>query len=211
MVVNSVSSKCVPLYAEVKSLIFSNVFLLTIHDYVVIIAAFIFVIIVSLTFAFVGWKCIQGTKNVVIEKKVLLIKSLDFNFFYTFLQRDPSRIKPLLILLAVTTIFSLISMFSFTVVGLFNGVFTATINGYSFLVLHSLYNIFNRECENWTSKLEELEEIQELQELQEFQEMQGPQEVETALIRLCINKHLNDVVDGRKSVEKWEKFDEGKE
>lgn len=110
-------------------------------------------------------------------------------------------------------------MFSFTVVGLFNGVFTATINGYSFLVLHSLYNIFNRECENWTSKLEELEEIQELQELQEFQEqtlqelqeMQGPQEVETALIRLCINKHLNDVVDGRKPVEKWEKFDEGKE
>lgn len=63
------------------------------------------------------------------------------------MQRDHFRVKPLMILLAITAVLSIFQVLSFSVHGVFNGIIGAAISAYYFIVLYSIYSLFKREYE----------------------------------------------------------------
>lgn len=85
------------------------------------------------------------------EMKFLIFLLYFMTSFYKknkHLQRDPTKIAPLMILLAISAVFSIITIFTGTFVGILNGVINCSINAYALVVLHSLFNVFNMEREN---------------------------------------------------------------
>lgn len=53
-----------------------------------------------------------------------------------------------MILMAIAAVLSLLQILTFTLHGIFNGIINATIDGYCFVVLYSLYSVFRQEYES---------------------------------------------------------------
>lgn len=65
-----------------------------------------------------------------------------------YFQRDHSRVKPMMILMGITTGLSLLSILSFTIKEIIEGILCGCFYGYLFIVLRSLYKMFKYEFEH---------------------------------------------------------------
>jgi cytochrome bd-type quinol oxidase subunit 2 len=91
----------------------------------VFIGLAVVVIALCIGFAYIAWRCIQGTRT-----------------------RDHFKIKPMMIMLGIVTVLSALQIFSLTTTGIVNGLIELVVNAYFFVVIYSLYDMFRREFES---------------------------------------------------------------
>lgn len=91
----------------------------------VFIGVFVVLIGLCIGFAYIAWRCIQGTRT-----------------------RDHFKVKPMMIMLGVVTVLSALQILSLTTAGIVNGLIEFAINAYFFVVIYSLYNVFRQEYES---------------------------------------------------------------
>jgi len=101
----------------------------------VFIGACVFLFALSIGFAYIGWLCIQGTRN-----------------------RDHFRVKPLMILMAIATVLSIFQVASLTSSGICRGIINTAINAYCFVVLYSLYSKLRLEFESGGNRQYQLQQ-----------------------------------------------------
>jgi len=91
---------------------------------VVLIIVFIVVAVIAAGFAYISFLCIKGTKA-----------------------RDHVRVRPLMIVHAIVTVLSALSILSFTSQAIMSGVVNTIFYGYCFVVLYSVFSVFKEEYE----------------------------------------------------------------
>ncbi len=67
--------------------------------------------------------------------------------FHLFHQRDHFRVKPIMILYAVSTILAVFSLFSLSLVGIIIGSIGIAVLVYIYMVICSVYDLLRREYE----------------------------------------------------------------
>jgi len=90
----------------------------------VIVAAFVIVALIMILFAWMAYCLIKGSTS-----------------------RDHTRVKPMMIYMAVITVLALLNFLSFTLKGAISAIVYGVIFGYLFVVLYSLYELFREERE----------------------------------------------------------------
>jgi len=84
----------------------------------------IIVLLLAILFVWIAFSCIKGTEN-----------------------RTHSRVRPMMILLAITSILCFLNILSFTSSGIISGLIYGGLYGYLFVVIYSLYATFKEEFE----------------------------------------------------------------
>lgn len=123
--------------------VFNWIMSLIILSPAVIIIVLIIIALASFGFGVIAYLCIKGTENVSDWKYR--------NDFWLndliILQRDHVRVKPMMILLAILSILSFLNILSFTAHGVVSGLIYGVFYGYLFVVIHSLFTVFEEEFE----------------------------------------------------------------
>lgn len=75
------------------------------------------------------------------------VLKFEINFLFNF-QRDHVRVKPIMVLYAVSTILSLFALFSLSLPGIIIGLMHTAILAYFYVVIYSVYDLLRREYES---------------------------------------------------------------
>ncbi|KAJ6636702.1 hypothetical protein Bhyg_15295 [Pseudolycoriella hygida] len=90
-------------------------------------------------FSIIGYRAIEGVKA-----------------------RDHFRVKPIMILYAVSTILSLFSLFAFSLPGVIIGLILTAILAYFYIVIYSVYDLLRREYESAFGRQEARKALNEI-------------------------------------------------